>query len=224
MTTNESPAGHGGAEIVDEVIVKAIGEHVERSIARELLRTGAFDPARGDLEELRREVKVEIRRMLEHRDAFHLVRDHEPTLLEEARRYAREGAYEFSITFYAAFVEHRLNGLLAQRWEDEGRDPDELLCILRSASLARKTSRTWRAIFGDRLPESLRQRILSLAELRNEFVHYKWRPVPRDYPIGASKAREESLRRAERIVEDLDRLSASFEPEVPAEFVEWLNG
>lgn len=224
MTANEPPADHVGAEIVDEVIVKAIGEHVERSIARELLRTGAFDPTRGNLEELRREVKVEIRRMLEHRDAFHLVRDHETTLLEEARRYARQGAYEFSITFYATFVEHRLNGLLAQRWEDEGRDPDELLGILRSASLARKTTQTWQDIFGDRLPESLRQRILSLAELRNEFVHYKWRPVPRDYPIGTSEAREESLHRAERIVEELDRLSASYEPEVPAELVEWLNG
>jgi hypothetical protein len=156
-------------------------------------------------------------------EQFGMIRDSEDGLLAEARRRVAAGQADFAIVFYAMFIEHRLNGLIVQRWGDIERDDEELVDVLKRNTLNGKTGALWESLFNVPFPPQLRLDILAVARARNEFVHYKWQPVPESWPVGVDEAEDRLMRSAERVVDELEHLERDLEPSVPADVAEWLR-
>jgi hypothetical protein len=106
---------------------------------------------------------------------FVLVVDHLERLEEEARLMAEGGKLDLASLLYATWFEHWTNSLLRAVAERERVPEPDIISMLREASLRAKTSWLLR-IFGlPRLNPDHRNIALKLSDLRNGFVHYKWK-------------------------------------------------
>ncbi|MET4583751.1 hypothetical protein ABIE21_003282 [Conyzicola nivalis] len=104
--------------------------------------------------------------------------DHLDTLLGRARAAAREDDFDYAIVFYATWVEHWLNMMIAWRAREDGSDDAAITELIRSTNFHAKTGSSWRSMFGEPLDDVGLLR--DLGHLRNDFLHYKWQPFPVD--------------------------------------------
>ena len=113
-------------------------------------------------------------------DEFRPVVDHTPDLLRIARRISRDDDSRLATLLYATWVEHWVNGLVRSVCQRRGMPIDDVVEVVRETSLRSKTGWLLRLLGLKPLAPSHRNAILRLAELRNSFVHYKWKPIPED--------------------------------------------
>jgi hypothetical protein len=146
-----------------------------RTKLRELKDAGAFEP-----------VFVEI--------------DHLDKVLGRARTAASEDDFDFAIVFYATWVEHWLNSMISWRAREDGNDLAATSKLIHSTYFKAKTGTYWRETFGERLEDVGLLR--DLADLRNEFLHYKWQPfsVDEERRFDDEKARTAYVARIEAAV------------------------
>lgn len=97
--------------------------------------------------------------------------EHGPTLVRGATRFVNEGESYLAILLYATAVEHWVNGMLETGMRRQG---NQLTSASERGTLALKLDIRWLQLLGSPFPSGLRDRILQLAEARNDFVHYKW--------------------------------------------------
>ncbi|MDN4473576.1 hypothetical protein [Demequina zhanjiangensis] len=133
---------------------------------------------------------------------------HENTLIEEARRLAARNKPMLSAVMYATWVEHRLNWILMYTTYEVKKQGYEEARELVRVNLNEKTGRLWHEVVGIELPRDLKDRIRSLAKIRNDFVHYKWPLwVSRDSSVPEDRdtawLREDPRPLAESVVRDL---------------------
>lgn len=141
-----------------------------------LIETGEIDPKGLTPKELHKAVFEKIRDTLKtnpnHKLLFKI--DHKDSLLDEARKFYNSGAYEFSIVFYAIWIEHFINLMLISKMTRLDIPSSEHADVLRQ-NFHQKVGVIWRLLFGqDSLDDQLVKNILKIAEARNAFVHYKW--------------------------------------------------
>jgi hypothetical protein len=55
---------------------------------------------------------------------------------------------------------------------------EEIIRLIRETDLASKTGHIWQLLFGEKLPGDVVETILTVAEARDAFVHYKSTPYP----------------------------------------------
>lgn len=108
---------------------------------------------------------------------FWPVIDRTRDLLQLARKFAREGDARVATLFYATWVEHWINSVVSIACERRGLPADEVVAIVRDSSLKAKTGWLLRLLGLKRIAAVHRSAILRLADLRNAFVHYKWKPM-----------------------------------------------
>jgi hypothetical protein len=130
--------------------------------------------------------------------------DHRPSLLRQARLFARGRSVEIGLMFYATWFEHWINGILTRKMH--ALDERQRLQMLREPSLTGKFTWVLALVHGVHISALHLKTIARVAELRNAFVHYKF--VMEDVDAWQEGESEQSttLVRVERTVKYLRRL------------------
>ena len=118
---------------------------------------------------------LSLRDAVEHADDFNLIPDHTAALLREARAYRKAGRHELACVLYATWAEHFLNQLVVTGAKRKGLSEEDGVKMIRNLSFESKF--TWvPKLLGFRAIALSHQKALrKLGELRNQYVHYKWR-------------------------------------------------
>lgn len=106
---------------------------------------------------------------------FRTVLDHRDDLFENARRAAADGDDSVAIVLYATWFEHSINALLIVALRRTA-IPDSLISlIVKKFNWREKISQLWPIVDLEPLsPENLKT-ANHVMDMRNEFVHYKWK-------------------------------------------------
>lgn len=121
--------------------------------------------------ELRDEILRLMREVSESEWEAHIQSEHQPRLIQAARRFLDEDDPELAIVMYATAAEHWVNGMLEVGLRRRGEQLDQ---TTERGSLSHKLDARWPELLGPEFPADLRKFILKLAAARNAFVHYKW--------------------------------------------------
>jgi hypothetical protein len=152
--------------------VLEIGAAFFHNITRDGLRRGDLCLTGKTHAEIAKEVCDYVRKWAD--SDFTLVDDHRPTLLEEARRAATEDRLMIATVLYATFFEHTLNDLVLAGCARSKLDEAIAMRLVRASSVFDKTGDLLADIGLPPFPSETATIIRKIAELRNEFVHYKW--------------------------------------------------
>lgn len=171
---------------------RAMFKSVLAKIAENLAQQGEtdFSPKR-----LLREFRALVDAAHGLSDEHQIVIDHTDVLLRHAREFGRSGEARLACIFYATWVEHRLNSYCSLLATRHRLPPAELDQIVRGTSIQAKMA--WlHLIVGRGLSKAATVQIVKLSELRNAFVHYKWRAASEEL----EHEYDAMITRAERLV------------------------
>ncbi|MBE7942865.1 hypothetical protein IM725_20080, partial [Ramlibacter aquaticus] len=99
------------------------------------------------------------------------------SFIESARDAIAVNRSEVAIVLISTVVEHQLNMFYREALnERDNLDDDTITKIIRSNSLSDKTGWLFKLVFQDEIDADLQRKLLNLAELRNQIVHYKALP------------------------------------------------
>lgn len=143
-------------------------------VVQGLINDGILDPRGKTNLQLVKETEDYILKLKE--EDWALIIDHTGALLKQARIYSKGGNKELACLFYALYVEHRLNSFMATLAKKKKLSAKDIESIIRDSSYKAKCS--WLLhIFGIKAIDAIHaNRIFKLMELRNSYVHYKWKP------------------------------------------------
>ncbi|MEG3156460.1 hypothetical protein ACKVMH_00850 [Lysobacter zhanggongensis] len=112
--------------------------------------------------------------------------DHRESILEAAIAYLKKDQPDFSLLVFATYFEHSINYILATALRKRKIQQKTLIEIIRSLTLEAKTGWAFELLELPVINPAHRKVILAVANERNSFVHYKWKPNP-DEPTGHDK-------------------------------------
>jgi hypothetical protein len=149
------------------------------SIARAAIRDGHIDPRGKTDTEIARALHQWVRSWPDDMRLIAVI-DHRRGLLNHARRMRRSGEHRLAVLLFATWVEHWLNALVDARCIALRIAEKDKVEIVRSVQLAGKATWLLALLKARRLAANHVQSILGIAELRNAFVHYKWKGFDMD--------------------------------------------
>ncbi len=148
------------------------GDRVIAAILQRLIQDGTIDPRGKTPTKILKEIAAYHDA---HPDHLELVTvDHTPDILGRARSYVRRGDHHLACVLFATWVEHKLNYFLASLSVGKLTE-SELEAMIRETSHRAKIGWVLRLFNRPKVPQPHAGRIGKLMELRNAFVHYKWR-------------------------------------------------
>ena len=150
---------------------RQLNRQLASSILRSLIQDGTIDPTGKEPKQLIGEAIAYLR---SRPTDVKFVADHTDHLLRVARRFLRGAEVELACLLFATWVEHKLNHFVAVLSVKRLRYADRDVMI-RDSSYRAKMGWLLRLLGANRIPESHQSRIVKLMELRNSFVHYKWK-------------------------------------------------
>lgn len=107
--------------------------------------------------------------------------DYAPSILDEARRYHREGKHHFATVFYAMWMEHWANGLIStgtSRFRGSERLASQLM---KKFSITEKLELAWELFGWGNCADAIDLKALTqISDARNYLVHYKYGEFPID--------------------------------------------
>lgn len=161
----------------EEKLKKAVVTAIIPSLVNHLHNSGIISDA--DLSD-KQIVNQKIRNFLnrKNRPPWSITVDHRSTILSLADLQNKEGNRELSISLYATFVEHSLNSIIHHQCFKKKYDEKTKLEILRSVNLIGKCSWLIKILDLPPLKPDHVKTILAIADERNSFFHYKWKPDP----------------------------------------------
>jgi hypothetical protein len=162
--------------------LERLGITLVRNMAEDLVRYGVVDQKGKSDEELHQEVLEYIGKIVKKKGnvVFAWSIDHTPTLLKEARKYARAAEHELSCLFYATWFEHWLNDLINTVGKRLKLTEQEIIQIIRETQFRAKSTWLLRILGLKPINEAHLRRMQSIIDARNSFVHYKWKHVDID--------------------------------------------
>lgn len=149
-----------------------LGEFFVISMIEDALRTGEIDDTISDVKVLQSFIGRKLRPGVQ----FHGVIDHRGTLLKEARKLLDRNEQELGLLVFATWLEHYVNSIIEGQARKAKLPHDEISQILRETSMA-KGKLTWllQLLELPRLTPKKLNLINRIMDLRNGFVHYKWK-------------------------------------------------
>lgn len=165
------------------------------SYIESLVRMGALDISNKSENEILAEVKKVFKN-----SSINVVVDYRQDLLKNARSFYNLSEYKLSCLLYATWFEHWINSVISTLSERSKINEKHKVQMIKEVSFSGKY--TWLlSIFNFRpINRNHLKRILKVAELRNGFVHYKWKPADEDN----EKAEEEVLKGIENTIKYLN--------------------
>jgi hypothetical protein len=213
MTKQHQPASRAQRQNKEErnsALVRQM-EKLGRELVKQLIpQLGSTLISRGDLkpagksdDEVEQAILDALKAIIDDdRTIFATTIDHRNNLLRRARNSARLDDGHIAVVFYATFIEHHLNGIIEQLCTRRN-PPIASTRILRESTLNAKCTWILELLDAPPLGNLWVKRIMELAENRNSFIHYKWRPLPDQ--IDARQGKYKSLEFAEKIVRHLQK-------------------
>ena len=181
-------------------------EHYGRVLLAELyaamLAAGHIETDGKDEDQILEEIRKYAVRWSKRRPMV-MATDFRPSLLRQARLYKRRKQHNDAILYYATWFEHWINGFLDRKIHTL--EANEIRHLLRDVSLRGKFTWLLVLVSGHRISVKQLHTIFRVADLRNEFVHYKFKLVDVD------KDEDEDLERAGRLAEAAARYLHDFE-------------
>lgn len=133
----------------------------------------------------------------EQASAAWLVRDHRARLLSDAEwNLGPFTKREHACVFYATWVEHSLNRIIVVLAKREQRDENAAQQLIRKTNLEDKVGWVLRLLGAKPFRPSIVRIVNEISELRNWYVHYKWRPQNSDIEMRLTQA----VRRMPKVV------------------------
>ena len=149
-------------------------------LAEDLIRTGAVDPRGKTQTQITTELIAAVRSQLSNGGYGGIVVDHTTELERTAKSFEDQEEFEYAIVFYATWFEHWLNRLIACAAHRKYLPSEQIMSVVRRATLKQKLifSGPVSTIFicsdFSPIPSDIVCSVLEIAEIRNEFIHYKW--------------------------------------------------
>ncbi|MFK3835255.1 hypothetical protein [Microbacterium sp. NPDC087868] len=200
-------------------------ESILRSAARLIILRGDVDAATVTLDELRTLAWREFRTHWAS-GTFQVapVVDHSSTILEDARRFAADGNLEYAFVFYGLHLEHLLNRSIRDGGVRRSLSEAETIEVMKR-SIYDKTGTLWLLLFEERMPEELSRDIRAVANVRNQFAHYKWTPE-QSFELSPDESESRAaaaLETAERAALGLQRYADELILPAESEAFDWLS-
>jgi len=132
---------------------------------------------------------------------FQSVIDHTPTIWNKAKKAEDADDLQYACLYYATWAEHRLNLIIATLSRRRGYEEDFAQILIRDTGF--KAKLLWvQCLLRRKHRKRFFNALVSLAELRNQMLHYKWKPSD----DGADRQHKSTLRRAKPALRYLDRI------------------
>jgi hypothetical protein len=173
----------------DDGELDRLAEGLFQSILVSAVLDGRIDPSGKTFEEFRQEAVKILVPIAKGKVQLHWIDDHTPNILEEARSFARQEKYTFSCLLYATYFEHWLNHTISVLGRRKNLSEGEITQIIRETQFRAKSTWLLRLLGFKRISEKHLSKMQSVVDLRNAFVHYKWKPYDPDDPV-AEKEKE----------------------------------
>jgi hypothetical protein len=131
-----------------------------------------------------------------------VVLDFQPRLLASAKDLSTRPRPIESIILYATWSEHWLNATLISAALARGLSEEDVTAMVRVGHNV-KLGWLWHLLHLPDLPEDAKKKLLLLAEIRNEHVHYKWKGLDPDLLETTPERLRLAAADATRLAEDL---------------------
>jgi hypothetical protein len=143
---------------------------------------------------------------------FELTVDHRETLIETANREYLNGSIELAIGLYATFVEHTLNKIIFMRCKSKKLDLKTSTEIIKSINISGKCTWLLKLLGLPNLNINYLKIIYKIAEERNSYFHYKWKPeIDCKEDVDKVKHREQKLNEIKRLLRYLKNYESKIE-------------
>ncbi|MDD5505478.1 MAG: hypothetical protein PHR73_01825 [Candidatus Omnitrophica bacterium] len=158
-----------------------------------LIRSGEINPKGKSISNLLREAGEIILKAPNAK--FMSVIDYTEDILREARIFKKKRSYYFSCIFYAAWVEHWINGVIADECIKLKLEEKYIKEIIKDISIKNKYAWLLVILRLPNIPERMIKFIEELVQIRNSFIHYKWERKDIDDVERDEKERESCKRK-----------------------------
>jgi HEPN domain-containing protein len=143
-------------------------------VVRSLINEGIIDPKDKTGTQLLKEAEDYVSNLKDEDWVF--IIDHTGGLLKQARLYYKEDNKELACLFYALYIEHQLNSFIVTLAKRKNLSTKDIESLIRDSSYRAKCSWLLRIFDVKAIDAVHTNRIVKLMELRNSYVHYKWKP------------------------------------------------
>lgn len=127
-----------------------------------------------------REIAVEMLKLIEDAE-FNFVLDYKDSILKQARIFYRDGEVELSCLLYATWFEHWINEIISILGHRKNLNENEINEVIRHISFRGKYTWLLKLLDFKELNKIHINLIFRLTDLRNSFVHYKWKERNNDF-------------------------------------------
>jgi hypothetical protein len=159
--------------------IEQVGRELLVVLYEALLTDGHIDPTGQTEAQIMAQVRKAAVEWSRHRPML-MSYDFKGDLLSAARRLKRTKQDNEAILYYATWFEHWINGVLIRK--NQALAERESCQMLRDVNLKGKFTWLLALVHGKRIPQTHVRAIMQIGELRNEFIHYKYRMLDVDQP------------------------------------------
>ena len=125
---------------------------------------------------------------------FELIVDHRDTLIKVAEEEVKKRHFEFAVAIYATFIEHTLNRIIHLACSAKKIDPKTKVEVIKNVNIAGKCTWLIKLLELPAIKKEHVSTIFSIANERNAYIHYKWKPEPDEIPDLETKKKEEEAK------------------------------
>lgn len=126
------------------------------------------------------EIAIETLKIIEDAE-FNFVLDYKDSILKQARLFHSEGKIELSYLLYATWFEHWINEIISILGHRKNLKENEINEIIKKIPLRGKYTWLLKLFDFKEINKTHLNLILRLTDLRNSFVHYKWKEKNNDF-------------------------------------------
>ncbi|NFG42067.1 hypothetical protein FC789_12895 [Clostridium botulinum] len=156
--------------------VKKYGPLLKRKVIESFVKHGLLNVN----EMTDREILVETLKLIENTD-FKFILDYKYSILKQARLFYREGNIELSYLLYATWFEHWINEIISVLGHRKSLNENEINKIIRNVPLRGKYTWLLKLFEFKEISKMHLNLIFRLTDLRNGFVHYKYKEKNNDF-------------------------------------------
>jgi hypothetical protein len=143
--------------------------------------------------------------------------DYRATVLQQDRLFYKNadssnksGNYRLACLLYGTWFEHWLNRLIATAGKRRGLNEDELTQIIRDTPFRGKLTWMFPLLGLRHLPTNHKNAIFKITDLRNSFVHYKWKGKGDEADEQEERELANSLAQLEKTVKYLNHYESKY--------------
>jgi len=149
-----------------------------------------------------RSALLALQKILDKGATIDIITDHTESLLTKAREYKNTKQLDYSRMFYATFFEHQINELIDLYCIRNKFDTKDKIKMIQAVNLQGKLSWLLKLMNYPAFHKTHLKTITTLADTRNAFVHYKWKP---DEELDNQRDSKKELTKTEKEFSEIEK-------------------